>query len=62
MDHVGWLSLGFCAYFHQNVLLVQGKRLPPKIVFFFVVACAVGVAVFCCLLQVAFFNFYSENQ
>ena len=33
MERVGWLSLGFCAYFHQNVLLVQGKRLPPKMCF-----------------------------
>ena len=31
MDHVGWLSLEPCAYFHKNVSLVQGKRVGSKL-------------------------------
>ena len=31
MDHVGWLSLEPCAYFHKHVSLVQGKRVRSKI-------------------------------
>ena len=31
MDHVGWLSLEPCAYFHKNVSLVQGKRVGDKL-------------------------------
>ena len=33
MERVGWLSLELCAYFHENVALVQGKRVGSKIGF-----------------------------
>ena len=62
MERVGWLSLGFCAYFHQNVLLVQGKRWGPKMGFLLLWRVPWGLPFFAVCFKLHFSTFMVKTN